>query len=129
MNIYEIEKICNSKKWIRLFSYEKQEKKQDKVEKDNERGNNMYRQKRMGKIQREEGDEAVKLKDVGNVMLDFLKVPCSIPVNNVSWNRLNVETKFLGELFFIWGKWFPLRKNFEIRQTKNRNPYCLHRIV
>jgi hypothetical protein len=89
----------------------------------------MCRQKRMGKIQREERYEAVKLKDVGNVMLDFLKVPCSIPVNNVSWERLNVETKFLGESFFIRGKCFPLRENAEIRQTKNRNTYCLHRIV
>jgi hypothetical protein len=64
------------------------------------------------------GDEAVKLKDVGNVMLDFLKVPCSIPVNNVSWKRLNVETKFLGKSFFIRGKWFPLRKNSEIGQKR-----------
>jgi hypothetical protein len=57
----------------------KSKKKRGKVEKDRERGNNMYRQKRMGKIQREEGDEAVKLKDVGNFMLDFSKSPLLHP--------------------------------------------------
>jgi hypothetical protein len=68
----------------------------------------MYRQNRTGKIQREERDEAVKLKDVGNVMLDFLKVPGSIPVNNVSWEKIECRSKIPRGIVFYPGKMVPL---------------------
>jgi hypothetical protein len=70
----------------------------------------MCRQKRMGKIQREERDEAVKLKDVGNVMLDFLKVPCSIQVNNVSWEKIECRNKIPRRIVFYPGKMVPFKK-------------------
>jgi hypothetical protein len=61
-------------------------------------------------------------------MLDFLKVPGSIPVNNVSWEKIECRNKIPRRIVFFPGKMFPLRKNSEIRQTKNRNPYCLHTV-
>jgi hypothetical protein len=62
----------------------------------------------MDNTQREEGDKAVKLKDVGNVMLDFLKVPGSIPVNNVSREKIECRNKIPRGNVFYPGKMFPL---------------------
>jgi hypothetical protein len=80
--------------------------------------------KRMDNIQRKEGGRSSEIKGCRE---------CHVGFSKSSWlhpgKRLNVETKFLGESFFIKGKCFPLRKNAEIRQNRNRNPYCLHRIV
>jgi hypothetical protein len=82
------EKICSSIKFIRLLSCN--------------RGRTIYKERG--------GDEAVKLKDVGNVMLDFLKVPCFLSVNNVSWEKIECRNKIPRGIFFYPGKMVPLKK-------------------
>jgi hypothetical protein len=102
MNIYEIEKIWNSIKLIRLFSCKKLRKNGAMKRCIDNRGWTIYKDRR--------GYKAVKLKDVGNVMLDFLKVPCSIPVNNFSWEKIECSNKIPREIVFYPGKMFPFKK-------------------
>jgi len=51
----------------------------------------------------------MKLKG-GNVMLDFLKVPCSIPVNNVSWEKIECRNKIPRGIVFYPGEMFSFKK-------------------
>ncbi len=60
--------------------------------------------------ERRRGEETVKLKDVGNVMLDFLKVPGSIPVNKFSWEKIECRNKIPRRIVFYPGKMVPFKK-------------------